>query len=86
LINDACISRSVLSPFVTVDTNASVKESILMKGVTVGHHAKVRRAIIDEGISIPPHYTIGFDSKKDKKSFSMTESGIVVVPQGCIID
>lgn len=86
LIKEACISRSILSPFVQVHTNASVEQSILMKGVTVGHRAKIRKAIIDEGVNIPPDYTIGFNLKEDSKRFSVTESGIVVVPEGSIID
>ncbi len=57
-----------------------------MKGVTVGHHARIRKAIIDEGVTIPPHYMIGYNLDEDRKKFTVTESGIVVVPQGFIVD
>jgi glucose-1-phosphate adenylyltransferase len=57
-----------------------------MKGVRVGRHARIRRAIIDEGVSIPSYYTIGYNLEEDRKKFTVTDSGIVVIPQGSIID
>jgi glucose-1-phosphate adenylyltransferase len=92
LISNGCliiggkISRSILSPFVQIHSHCRVENSILMKGVTVGHHARIRKAIIDEGVTIPPHYTIGYNLEEDRKKFTVSESGIVVVPQGFIVD
>jgi glucose-1-phosphate adenylyltransferase len=92
LISNGCliiggkINRSILSPFVQIHSHCRVENSILMKGVTVGHHARIRKAIIDEGVTIPPHYTIGYNLEEDRKNFTVSESGIVVVPQGFIVD
>ncbi len=86
LINAGQIERSILSPFVQVDKHARLEDSILMKGVKVGHHARIRKAIIDEETVIPPYYTIGYDLEEDSKKFTVTESGIVVIPQGSILD
>ncbi len=92
LISNGCliiggkINRSILSPFVQIHNHCRVENSILMKGVTVGHHARIRKAIIDEGVTIPPHYMIGYNLDEDRKKFTVTESGIVVVPQGFIVD
>jgi glucose-1-phosphate adenylyltransferase len=86
LINAGQIERSILSPFVQIDKHAQLEDSILMKGVKVGHHARIRKAIIDEEIVIPPYYTIGYNLEEDSKKFTVTESGIVVVPQGSILD
>ena len=63
-----------------------MEDSILMKGVEVGKNARIRKAIIDEEITVPPDYRIGYDLKEDSKRFSVTESGIVVVPQASILD
>ena len=63
-----------------------MEDSILMKGVRVGRHAKIRRAVIDEEINIPPYYRIGYDPEEDRKKFTVTEEGIVFIPQGFILD
>jgi len=92
LISNGCVisggqlKRSILSPFVQINSHSRVEDSILMKGVRVGRHARIRRAIIDEGVSIPPYYTIGYTLEEDRKNFTVTDSGIVVIPQGSIID
>jgi glucose-1-phosphate adenylyltransferase len=76
----------VLSPFVNVDNHALVEDAIILRGAHIGHHARIRKAIIDEEIAVPSHYSIGFDLKEDAKRFSVTEQGVVVVPQGTILD
>lgn len=86
IISGGKIYRSLLSPLVQIHNHSQVEDSILMKGVKVGHHARIRRAIIDEDVSIPPHYHIGYDLEEDRKKFTVTESDIVVVPQGIILD
>ena len=37
---------------------------------------------IDKDVKIPRYEEVGFDLKKDKKRFTVTESGIVVVAKG----
>lgn len=80
------VRRSILSPFVTVQRNSEVDDSILLKGVTIGSNVRIRRAIIDEDVTVPDDYTIGYDLEEDEKRFTVTKSGIVVIPQGSIID
>ena len=54
----------------------------LFENVNVGRHSKIRRAIIDKNVVIPDHTTIGYDRAEDlKRGFTITESGIVVVPR-----
>ena len=50
-----------------------------MEGVTVGKNAKVRNAIIDKEVVIPDGTAIGYDLNVDKKRFTLTTSGIVIV-------
>ena len=64
------------------DSGASVEESILFTGVHVGEGSKIRRAIIEKWVSIPEGTEIGYDRGRDAERFTVTESGIVVVPQG----
>ncbi len=85
VLNTARVVRSVLSPGVHCEKNTLVEESILFPDVIVGAGAKIRRAIIEKGVKIPPGYEIGYDEEKDRKLFTLTESGIVVIAKETVI-
>ncbi len=82
IISGGTINRSILHPRVRIHSFTDVDESILMDGVEIGRHSKIRRTIIDKGVKIPPNTTIGYDIEADRQRFTVTESGIVVVPKG----
>ena len=82
IISGGSVKRSVLSPRVVVHSYAEVEDSILLEGVDIGRHAKIRRTIIDKDVQIPPKMEIGYDLDEDAKRFTVTGSGIVVVPRG----
>jgi glucose-1-phosphate adenylyltransferase len=82
IISGGSVKRSVLSPRVVVHSYAEVEDSILLEGVDIGRHAKIRRTIIDKDVQIPPKTEIGYDLDEDAKRFTVTESGLVVVPKG----
>ena len=86
IISGGTINRCILHPRVRIHSYADVDESILMHGVDVGRHSKIRRTIIDKGVRIPPHTTIGYDLEHDRERFTVTDSGIVVVPKGAEIE
>jgi len=86
IISGGTINRCVLHPRVRINSYADVDESILMDGVEVGRHSKIRRAIIDKGVKLPPGTTIGYDLELDRQRFTVTDSGIVVVPKGATIE
>ncbi|MGZ8867249.1 MAG: glucose-1-phosphate adenylyltransferase [Thermoanaerobaculia bacterium] len=86
IISGGTINRCVLHPRVRIHSYADIDESILMDGVDVGRHSKIRRTIIDKGVRIPPHTTIGYDLEQDRQRFTVTDSGIVVVPKGAEIE
>ena len=69
-----------------IHSYTDVDESILMDGVDVGRHSKIRRTIIDKGVKIPPNTTIGYDLEADRQRFTVTDTGIVVVPKGAEIE
>lgn len=50
--------------------------------VEVGRRAKIRRAIIDKAVRIPPGFSVGYNVEEDAKRFTVSESGIVVIPKG----
>jgi glucose-1-phosphate adenylyltransferase len=86
VVSGGKVLNSLLSPNVRVDSQAEVKDSILMDDVHVDEGARVRRAIIDKEIRIPPGAEIGYDLAADRKRFTVTDSGIVVIPKGMEFD
>jgi glucose-1-phosphate adenylyltransferase len=86
IISGGTINRCVLHPRVRIHSYSDVDESILMDGVEIGRRSKIRRTIIDKGVKIPPDTTIGYDLESDRQHYTVTESGIVVVPKGAVIE
>lgn len=81
IISGARVENSVLSPDVRIEAKSCVSESIIMEGVRIGRDVKIRRAIIDKGVHVPDGTVIGCDHEKDRKCFTVTENGVVVVPK-----
>jgi glucose-1-phosphate adenylyltransferase len=75
------VEDSILSPAVKVGKEAEISKSILLNEVEVGKAVQIRNAIIDKGVKIPDGTKIGFNIKEDAKRFTITETGIVVIPR-----
>jgi len=90
LISEGCIisgghvNRSILSPSVRINSYSYVENCILFNHVNVGRHVKLKNAIIDKNVKIPKGTKIGYNLEEDKKRFTVTDKGIVVVPKGYI--
>jgi len=81
VVAGATVVRSILSPRVRVETGAVIEGALLFDNVTVGEEASLRRCIIDKGVKIPPGATIGYDTEKDRRRFTVSDNGVVVVPK-----
>jgi glucose-1-phosphate adenylyltransferase len=79
------VNLSILGPRVRVNSFSSVKESILFDDVEVGRHARVQRAIVDKGVVIPPGMAIGENLEEDRRRFTVSPGGVVVVPKGAVL-
>ena len=87
LVSPGCIisgivRNCVVSFDVTVRSWATVDESVILGGVVVGRHSKIKKAIIDKYNIIPSGTIIGYNPLEDRKKFTVTPRGIVVVPKG----
>ena len=82
IISGGVVKSSVISHNVMVNSWAEVCESVIMADVEIGRHCKIMKAIIDKANRIPPHTEIGYDPEEDRKKFTVTPRGIVVVPKG----
>jgi glucose-1-phosphate adenylyltransferase len=85
IISGGRVERSILSPDVRINSYTLVGDSILFDGVQVGRHAKIRRTIIDKAVRIPPGFSVGFNLEDDAKRFTVSNSGVVVIPKGAQI-
>ena len=81
IISGGTVRRAILSPSVRVNSFAEIQDAILLDGVEVGRRARIRRAIIDKEVQIPSGTEIGYRPEEDAKRFTVTGSGIVVVPK-----
>jgi glucose-1-phosphate adenylyltransferase len=82
IITNAEVHHSVVSPDVLVSEGATVIDSVIMQGVRIGRGAVVRRAILDKNVVIPEGVQIGVDLERDRKLYTVTDSGIVVLGKG----
>lgn len=81
IVSGGLVERSIIGANVRVNSYAYVTDSIIMNNCNIGRGAKIRRAIIDKNVKVPEGYEIGFDPTKDGQLFTVTESGIVVIPK-----
>jgi glucose-1-phosphate adenylyltransferase len=81
IISGGHINRSVLGPNVRINSFSYVTDCVLLEGVEVGRYAQIRNTIIDKHSYIGAGVRIGYDLEEDRKRFTVTPSGIVVIPR-----
>lgn len=86
IISGGRVERSVLSPGVRINSYTHVFESVIMDSAEVGRHARLRRVIVDKNVRIPPRMSIGYNLEEDRKRFTVSEGGVVVVPKEMVLE
>jgi glucose-1-phosphate adenylyltransferase len=86
IISGARVEHSILGPNVFAHSWAHVEDCVAFEDVDIGRHVKIRRAIIDKEVKIPDGEVIGYDLDKDRRRFTVTDNGVVVIPKGLVIE
>ncbi|MBB5233171.1 glucose-1-phosphate adenylyltransferase [Deinococcus budaensis] len=82
IVSGGTVRDSILSRNVHTHSYSLVESCVLFENVEVGRHSHLRRVIVDKDVTIPPGTKIGLDHEQDRaRGFSVTESGVVVVPK-----
>ena len=81
IISGGTVIDSVLGHNVFVHSYSLVEASVLMDNCHIHRNARVRRAIIDKNVHVPRGEAIGYDLERDRQRFTVTDSGIVVIPK-----
>lgn len=79
IISGGRVERAVVFPHVRINSYSHVSDSVLFPDVDVGRGARLHRCIVDKGVKIPPGERIGEDLERDRKRFTISEGGVVVV-------
>jgi len=75
------VRDSILSPHVCADRGSSIEAAILLDGIRIGKNCRIKNAVIDKEVIIPDNTDIGYNPDSDARLFTVSESGIVVIPR-----
>lgn len=78
-INGANIKNSILGFSSHICTGVTIKESVLLGDVKVGKGSRLTKVIIDKDVEIAPGTIIGENLEEDRKRFTVSEDGVVVI-------
>ncbi len=84
-INTANVHHSILSPNTSVGPLSEITDSVILDDVSIGRSCRLKNCIIDKGVAIPDDTDIGYNLKSDAKNFTVSESGIVVIPKNTVL-
>ncbi len=79
IVSGGLLERSVVFHRTRVNSYSHVTDSVLFPEVDVGRGARLRRCIVDKGVRIPPGEVIGEDPDADRKRFTVSDGGVVVL-------
>ena len=81
VISGGNVDHSILFQNIFVDDQALVSNSVIFSNVRIGKKARLKNCIVDKHVVIPDGEVIGFDPARDRERFSVSENGIVVIPE-----
>jgi glucose-1-phosphate adenylyltransferase len=82
IISGSYVRNCVVGRNVRVHSYSHVEDSVIMDWVEIGRNCRIRHAIIDKSNVIPSGTEIGYDVDKDPERYTVSPSGVVVLPRG----
>jgi glucose-1-phosphate adenylyltransferase len=79
LISGSSVTSSVLFSNVRVHSYCEIEGAVILPNAVINRHVKLKNVVIDKGVHVPEGMEIGFDPVADKKRFSVSEKGTVLV-------
>jgi glucose-1-phosphate adenylyltransferase len=76
------ISNSIIRREAVIEEDVELTDCIIMDYVRVGKGSRLHRTIVDRHNHIEPGTQIGFDAAEDRRRFTVSPGGVVVVPIG----
>ncbi|MGZ8410701.1 MAG: GlgC family sugar phosphate nucleotidyltransferase, partial [Hyphomicrobium sp.] len=64
---------------VYVHSRTEINSSIIFDHCDIGRGCKIRRAILEKNVQVTPGTVIGYNLDEDRKRYTVTDSGIVIV-------
>lgn len=84
IISGGLVERSIVGFNVRVNSYTYITDSIIFDNCNIGRYARLKRTIIDKNVVVPEGIEIGFDPESDRKKFTVSDTGIVVIPKNYI--
>jgi glucose-1-phosphate adenylyltransferase len=81
-IHNARLRNSIIRREAVVEDDADIEDCIIMDYVRVSRGSRLRRAIVDRHNLIERNSCVGLDPDADRRSYTVSPSGVVVVPRG----
>jgi glucose-1-phosphate adenylyltransferase len=82
VIHNARLRNSIVRREAVIEDDVELEDCIIMDYVRIRRGARLRRAIVDRHNLIEQDVRIGFDLDADRSSYTVSPSGVVVVPKG----
>jgi len=85
VVNDGVrIRNSIIRREAVIEEDVELEDCIIMDYVRIGRGSRLRRVIVDRHNHIQPGSRIGFDLEEDRRRFTVSPGGVVVLPIGKI--
>lgn len=82
-INGATIENSILGFRSHLCADVKVKGCVFLGSAKIGAGSRLTNVILDKNVVIAPNTIIGENLEEDRKHFTVSENGIVVIGKGC---
>lgn len=79
IISGARVRHSLLFSSVVVNAYSEIADSVVLPEVVIGERCRLRKVVIDKGCKIPDGTVIGEHPEEDRRRFSVSPNGVILV-------